>query len=123
MANMINWFEIPVKDMNRASEFYSKLIEAPIHQMEMGGRKMGMLPDVERGEVSGALVEDAAHVPTMHGSLLYLNAKADLAPWLERVEKLGGKVIMPKTHINDEIGYMATFTDSEGNKVALHSQG
>jgi hypothetical protein len=32
-------------------------------------------------------------------------------------------VQMPKTQISPEIGYMAFFTDSEGNAVALHSNG
>ena len=34
-----------------------------------------------------------------------------------------GKVLIPKTHITDEIGYMAFFEDTEGNVVAMHSQG
>jgi uncharacterized protein len=41
---------------------------------------------------------------------------------LERIQTEGGKVIMPKTKITDEIGYMAFFEDTEGNAVALHSQ-
>ncbi len=42
---------------------------------------------------------------------------------LEKWKAAGGKVTMPKTKINDEIGsYMAFFTDTEGNGVAaLHS--
>jgi len=30
---------------------------------------------------------------------------------------------MPKTKIGDDVGYMAFFIDSEGNLVALHSNG
>ncbi len=29
----------------------------------------------------------------------------------------------PTTKISDEIGYMAIFHDTEGNKLAFHSQG
>ena len=39
-----------------------------------------------------------------------------------RIEGAGGKVVMPKTQITPEIGYMAFFMDTEGNKVGLHSQ-
>ena len=38
------------------------------------------------------------------------------------VESAGGKVVMPKTQISPEIGYMAFFIDSEGNKIGLHAQ-
>jgi hypothetical protein len=41
---------------------------------------------------------------------------------LEKVEQEGGKILMPKTQVSAEIGYMAFFSDTEGNKVALHSQ-
>ena len=42
---------------------------------------------------------------------------------LNKVEKAGGKITLPKTKISDEIGYMAFFHDTEGNKLAFHSQG
>jgi hypothetical protein len=35
---------------------------------------------------------------------------------------MGGKILMGRTEINPEIGYMAFFLDTEGNRVALHSQ-
>lgn len=41
---------------------------------------------------------------------------------LGRVEKAGGKVVLPKAAITPELGYFAMFTDTEGNRVALHSQ-
>jgi predicted enzyme related to lactoylglutathione lyase len=54
--------------------------------------------------------------------LIYLNADPDLAPILERIESEQGKILMPKTLINEQIGYMAIFLDTEGNRVAVHSQ-
>jgi predicted enzyme related to lactoylglutathione lyase len=41
---------------------------------------------------------------------------------LEKIETMGGSIQMPKTQIAPEIGYMAFFTDTEGNRIALHSQ-
>jgi len=40
---------------------------------------------------------------------------------LDRIEKAGGKIIVPKTQISPEHGYMAVFIDTEGNRIALHS--
>ncbi|MCW8980376.1 MAG: VOC family protein, partial [Altibacter sp.] len=34
----------------------------------------------------------------------------------------GGKIYQKKTQISEEHGYMGAFIDSEGNRVALHSQ-
>jgi predicted enzyme related to lactoylglutathione lyase len=36
------------------------------------------------------------------------------------VVKAGGTVVMPKTSIGPN-GFMAFFTDTEGNRVAMHS--
>jgi hypothetical protein len=40
---------------------------------------------------------------------------------ISKIENAGGQIVMPKTHIDDNIGYMAFFNDTEGNRVALHS--
>jgi predicted enzyme related to lactoylglutathione lyase len=122
MANAINWFEIPTHDFDRAKKFYSEILASNIEEMDMGGFKMGMLPAGEGG-IGGAIVKGEGCVPSENGTMVYLNAGADLAPILTRIEEAGGKVVMPKTMITEEIGYMATFTDTEGNRVALHSQG
>jgi predicted enzyme related to lactoylglutathione lyase len=41
---------------------------------------------------------------------------------LERMEDGGGQILVPKTEISPEIGFMAVFIDSEGNRIALHSR-
>ena len=58
--------------------------------------------------------------PSDQGTTVYLNAGHDLGVHLARVEKAGGKVLMPKTDIGEN-GFMAQILDTEGNKVALHS--
>ena len=58
--------------------------------------------------------------PSAEGALVYLNGGEDLAVPLSRVEQAGGKVLMPKTSIGEN-GFMAIFTDTEGNRVAFHS--
>jgi predicted enzyme related to lactoylglutathione lyase len=40
---------------------------------------------------------------------------------LGRVEKAGGKIVMPKTDIGPP-GFIAIVRDSEGNSVGLHSE-
>ena len=88
----------------------------------MMGMKMAFFPSEDmNGKVSGGLVEGPMHKPSADGAKIYLNGNPDLSNALSRVEAAGGKVVMPKTKISDEIGNMAYFVDSEGNTVALHS--
>lgn len=120
MANVINWFEIPAENFDRAVKFYSNVLDGEISSQEMMGIKMGFLP-MEGEGVGGAVCSGEGYKPSMEGATLYLNGGEDLSTPLGRVESAGGKVLMPKTKISDEIGYMAFFVDSEGNKVAFHS--
>lgn len=120
-TNALNWFEIPAKDINRATKFYETIFDSKFHTMEMGGIKMAMFPpSPESGKSSGALAESDMHTPSKTGSFIYLNANPDLQMVLDRIEKSGGKVNMPKTSIGEN-GFMAFMEDTEGNTVGLHS--
>jgi uncharacterized protein len=122
-VNALNWFEIPATDINRAKSFYEKIfgIEMPLD--EMMGMKMAFFPyEQGSGKASGGLVQSDMHKPSQDGAVIYLNANPNMEPVLERIEEAGGKVVMPKTKIGEDIGHMAFFIDSEGNKMALHSQ-
>lgn len=122
-TNALNWFEIATKDLDRAQKFYETVFQIKMEAMDMPGLNMRVFPgDGMSGKVGGAIVKSGMHKPSKEGTLVYLNANPDLADALGRVEKAGGKVLMPKTHITDDIGYMAFFEDSEGNAVAMHSQ-
>ena len=120
--NSLNWFEISVSDIKRASKFYETIFGITLQQMEMMGMQMAMFPFEDmNGKVSGGLVQGPMHKPNADGAKIYLNGNPDLANALSKIEAAGGKVVMPKTKISDEIGHMAWFVDTEGNTVALHS--
>jgi uncharacterized protein len=120
MANVINWFEIPAKNFDKACEFYGKVLDAELHKIDGPMGKMGFFPGAEPNSVGGAIVKAEGYEPSTKGSVVYLNGGNDLSVPLSRVEKAGGKVIMPKTSIGEN-GFIAHFTDVEGNRVALHS--
>jgi uncharacterized protein len=120
MTNAINWFEIPVKDFARAKKFYETVLGGTITEMPHPQFKYGMLPaDMEKG-VGGGIVQGDGYKPSSDGSLIYLNGGDDLSGALSKVEKAGGKIVLPKTAIGPN-GFMAHFIDTEGNKMALHS--
>ncbi len=121
-ANAINWFEISVADIDRATKFYETIFETKMIVVEMMGAKMSMFPIVEtNGKVGGCLVQSERHQPGTTGTVIYLNGNPDLQIILDRIENAGGKVNMPKTLISEETGYMAFFADTEGNNIGLHS--
>lgn len=122
-SNNLNWFEIPVSDLERAKAFYEKVFLIKMPRMEMAGMEMAFFPaEPGSGKASGGISKSDIHKPSMDGAIIYLNANPAMDDSLARVESAGGKIIMAKSKISDEIGYMAIFVDSEGNRVAMHSQ-
>jgi predicted enzyme related to lactoylglutathione lyase len=120
MNNLVSIVEIPVADFSRAVNFYKAILGLAIEEMEMDGNQMGVLPN-EEGTVNVVLVKGKDYKPTTDGAVLYLNAGKDLQPMLDKIEKNGGQVILPKTEISPEMGFFALFIDTEGNKLGLHS--
>lgn len=120
-TNSINWFEIPVSDFDRAKAFYSKIFDYEMPTIEMGESLMGFLPHEQGKGVGGAIIKGEGLEPSTQGTTVYLNGGEDLSVVLNRVDEAGGKTILPKTEITEEIGFFAVFHDTEGNKVALHS--
>jgi predicted enzyme related to lactoylglutathione lyase len=120
MENLINWFEIPASDFERAIQFYKTILKIEITELDMYGTKMGMFAS-DGQNISGAIVEGEGYSPSDSGVLVYLNGGEDLQVILSRVESIGGNILMPKTQISPDMGYFAIFLDSEGNKMALHS--
>jgi uncharacterized protein len=119
--NMVVWFEIPVSDMERAKKFYETVFKIDINIVDFGGLLMGWFPD--RGEVNGArgtLIMQESYIPSQEGTLVYFGCD-DVQNELDRVKKAGGKIYQPKTEISPEHGCMGVFIDTEGNRVALHS--
>ncbi|MEX6687711.1 VOC family protein [Danxiaibacter flavus] len=123
-TNALNWFEIPVTDTARAKKFYETIFDIQMQTQDMMGMEMTFFPadpEMQNGKVSGALVKGQMHVPGKDGTIVYLNANPAIQTVIDKIENAGGKVLMPKTKITDEIGYMAFFTDTEGNRMALHA--
>ncbi|WP_142849309.1 VOC family protein [Telmatospirillum sp. J64-1] len=120
--NVVVWFEIPVSDMTRAVAFYETVFATKLKQETCQSTDFPMAVfDAPDQAVHGALIAYDGFSPSDQGSLVYLNAGEDLSLPLSRVEQAGGKVTVQKTLISPEIGYMALFIDSEGNRVGLHS--
>lgn len=127
MRNSIYWVEIPAKNFERAKKFYETIFNVEMMLVPMARGKYAIFPlnkDAKGG--GGAIVEGQGYEPVENstkGPVIYLDREEDLSIPLSKVEKAGGKILMPKTKNSDnpDSGYIAQFIDSEGNRMGLHS--
>lgn len=122
--NAISWFEIPATDLNRATLFYETIFGITLQSMDLETIRMRMFPlKNNMTGVGGAVVESGGiHKPSLtDGPLIYLNCNPDLQKMLDKVDSAGGSVMVPKTQISPEYGFMAVIIDTEGNRIGLHS--
>jgi len=122
--NAISWFEIPTTDLDRARRFYETIFATSLIPLDLQNLRMRMFPiENQMSGIGGALChnKDFYKPSSTDGPLIYLNGNPDVQNVLDRVEPAGGKVLVPKTQISPEYGYMAVIIDSEGNRIALHS--
>jgi predicted enzyme related to lactoylglutathione lyase len=117
---MIAIVEIPTADFARAKAFYQAILDIGIEDMDMDGIRMGMFPDSGQG-VHLQLIRGNDYRPSADGVLVYLKGGEDLQKVADKITKNGGKIIVPKTGIGPDMGFYAMFTDTEGNKLGLHS--
>jgi uncharacterized protein len=124
MKSAISWFEIPATDLNRATKFYETIFGISLIPMDLPNIKMRMFPVEDQMRDTGGAVVDSGgfHKPSeTDGPLIYLNGNPDVQKVLDKVEKAGGKITVPKTEISPEYGFMAVIIDTEGNRIGLHS--
>jgi predicted enzyme related to lactoylglutathione lyase len=120
--NAIGWFEIPVRDMDRARKFYEAVFDITISVHEFGEFKMGWFPnDHSKPGATGSLVQHEGYIPSLtEGVLIYFSCN-NVADELQRVAVSGGQILRNKTEIGEGHGFMALIKDTEGNRIALHS--
>ena len=119
--NAVGWFEIPVTDLERAIKFYESVFGVKLSRNEMGPLKMAWFTWTEDAMgAAGSLVKADGYTPSHAGTLVYMTVD-DIDKTLAKINATGGKTILPRTAIG-EYGFIAHFQDSEGNRVALHSE-
>ncbi len=120
-TNPVNWFEVPVAELERAVRFYEAMLNVTLKREHLQGQPpMAIFLRGEAGGVGGALIKDERVRPSADGSVVYFHAGKDLAGCVERAQRAGGKVLLPPTEIGDP-GAIALVLDTEGNRVGLHS--
>jgi predicted enzyme related to lactoylglutathione lyase len=118
--NAVNWFEIPVKDIERASKFYETVLGTKLTLEKMDQFTMAWFPMIQGAPgAPGTLVKGESYEPSHGGTVVYFSVD-DIEEALRRINANGGKTLLPKRGIG-EYGFIAHFEDTEGNRLALHS--
>lgn len=117
LSHKIAWFDVPVLDLKRAMTFYRKVLSCDIREEFEGVAVLQHNDD----EVAGCLTLDKRIKPTQDGVLIYYNVNGRLSEAVDEVAVNGGKVLQSK-HSIGPFGFRAIVLDSEGNRIALHSQ-
>lgn len=118
MSNPVFHFEIPVTDIERAVAFYEDVLGLKLNRQTVDGHPMAFFPrDDDQPGASGALASGDTYKPSHDGSLIYFDV-ADIDAVLARAQTRGSCILYEKTELG-EVGYVAEFEDSEGNRIAL----
>lgn len=75
MSNIINWFEIPVTDFERAVKFYEQVFQATFRREDMDNMQMAIFP-YQEPQPGGALVKFEHYRPSADGTIVYLQTQA-----------------------------------------------
>lgn len=117
--NPVVYFEIPVSNIDRAIKFYKSVFNFTFEREIIDRNEMALFPFAEgKSGISGALAKGEIYKPTNDGVVIYFNTE-NIDKTLTRAIENGGQILYPKTS-NGELGFVAEFEDSEGNRIALH---
>lgn len=122
--NPVRWFEIYVKDAQRAKAFYEKTFGIKLEKLPDPSteiQEMWMFPSTQGAAgAAGALVKMEGGPDGGSSSVIVYFGCEDCAVEARRVPEAGGKVTKPKFSIG-QYGFIALATDTEGNMIGLHS--
>lgn len=113
------WFDIPVRDLDRASTFYSEVLAIRVDQESFDGFSFSVLEHQDGN--GGCLVPKESEISSDKGILLYLNVDGRIRESVQKVKDHGGQ-ILEDVHSLGPHGFRALILDSEGNRLALHSE-
>ncbi|MCG8435186.1 MAG: VOC family protein [Gammaproteobacteria bacterium] len=120
MINQVVWFDVPVVDLDRAIAFYSAVLDQAVEKEDYDNFSIGVLPHENPGN-GGCLAVMTGIKPSSEGVLIYLNVNGRLDAAIDAAKNNGGEILQGKHGIGP-YGFRAIILDSEGNRIALHSE-
>ena len=110
--------EIPSDDVGSAKRFYADVFGWTFLEMPMGEGKTYTGYQTRQGGIGGGIMTPPPGAPKQIVNYILVN---DIAPVLEQVRRAGGDVVTPMMQVADA-GWLAHFTDPDGNLLGLWKQ-
>ena len=126
-SNPVGWFEIYVKDMDRAAKFYESVLGTKLARLEKPGpgiSDMRTFPMQREGSGAAGGLAKMDNGPSGGNSTIVYFTCADCAVEAKRVPGSGGKImnkIMKDKFSIGQYGHIAIVTDPDGNAIGPHS--
>ncbi|MDD1706676.1 MAG: VOC family protein [Methanoregulaceae archaeon] len=115
----IAYFQIPADDVDRARKFYKSLLGWKIEPNTTLLDKSLQWQNITTGEPNeGTMNMGGLYKRQMPGPIMNFVIVEDFEQILAKVEKLGGKIMMPRNEIKT-VGFIAVIQDTEGNIIGL----
>jgi predicted enzyme related to lactoylglutathione lyase len=115
----IAYFQIPADDVGRARKFYQSLLGWKIEPDTTLEDKSLEWQNIETGEPKeGTMNMGGLYKRMGPGPIMNFVEVEEIEKVLARVEKLGGKVMMPLDTIKG-VGLVTVIQDTEGNIIGL----
>ena len=116
LVSRVFYFEMPVEDFDHATKFYESVFGWNVTKTERASGPYYAVKtgdDAEQG-INGSFFKKEEGWATISNVIDVKDI--DLA--IEKICKLGGTIVLPKTVING-VGYLAYFKDLEGNTFRM----
>ena len=121
--NMV-WFELPVSDLDRATNFYESVFATKLSTDERFPG-LAIFPRRDQSAATGALAvihdEELEGRPSTDGAVIYLNCDGEMDAVLKRAQAAGGQLLQEVAQLPGGMGWIAQFRDLDGNRVGLHA--
>lgn len=114
----VRYLEIPVRDIERAVDFYEFVFGVQLERVVVDGYEMAHFPTL--GDGKGAditLAQGDVYVPSKTGVIVYIHVP-NIDAVMSRAAERGAETLFAKKEVALNT-WVAEFEDSEGNRVAL----
>lgn len=113
MGHVVNWFAIQGPNGKALQKFYSGVFEWKLADLPGAGDSKMVPPGP--GGIAGGIGTSMNKQPSV---TVYISV-GDVDQYLAKVTRAGGKMVMPKMELPNDMGSIAGFTDPAGNWVGL----
>ena len=121
--NPVGWFELYVRDTQRAKAFYEKVLGISLTKLKQSGgslEDMWAFPMNRDGSGATGAIAKMDGAPVGAGGTIIYFVCDDCAQLAIRAKDAGGRIVKNKFSIGD-YGNIALVSDPDGNVVGFHS--